>query len=39
MSLFFVDYPDRLRLKVFGRARTLDAREHPDVAAELSVPG
>jgi predicted pyridoxine 5'-phosphate oxidase superfamily flavin-nucleotide-binding protein len=39
VSLFFMDYPDQLRLKVFGRARTLDARDHPDVVAELSVPG
>ena len=39
VSLFFMDYPNRLRLKVFGRARTLDARDAPDVVAELAVPG
>ncbi len=39
VSLFFMDYPNRLRLKVFGRAQILDARDHPDVVAELSVPG
>jgi predicted pyridoxine 5'-phosphate oxidase superfamily flavin-nucleotide-binding protein len=39
VSLFFMDYPNRLRLKVFGRARTLHARDAPDVVAELAVPG
>jgi uncharacterized protein len=39
VSLFFMDYPNRLRLKVFGRARTLNARNAPDVVAELAVPG
>jgi uncharacterized protein len=39
VSLFFMDYPNRLRLKVFGRARTLGARDAPDVVAELAVPG
>ena len=39
VSLFFMDYPNRLRLKVFGRARTIGARDAPDVVAELAVPG
>jgi predicted pyridoxine 5'-phosphate oxidase superfamily flavin-nucleotide-binding protein len=39
VALFFMDYPDQLRLKVFGRARIVDAREDPDLAAELAVPG
>jgi uncharacterized protein len=39
VALFFMDYPNRLRLKVFGRARIVDARDRPDVVAELAVPG
>jgi uncharacterized protein len=39
VALFFMDYPNQLRLKVFGRARTLDARDDPDLVAELVVPG
>lgn len=39
VALFFMDYPNQLRLKVFGRARTLDARDDPDLVAELAVPG
>lgn len=39
VALFFMDYPNRLRLKVFGRARVVDARDGPDLVAELTVPG
>ena len=39
VALFFMDYPNRLRLKVFGRARIVDAEDRPDVVAELTVPG
>lgn len=39
VALFFMDYPDRLRLKVFGHARFLDVRERPEAARELVVPG
>jgi uncharacterized protein len=39
VALFFMDYPNRLRLKVFGRARIVDARDRPDAVAELTVPG
>jgi hypothetical protein len=39
VALFFMDYPHRLRLKVFGRARFTDAREQPDAARALVVPG
>jgi predicted pyridoxine 5'-phosphate oxidase superfamily flavin-nucleotide-binding protein len=35
VALFLMDYPNRQRLKVLGRARVLDAREHPDLAAQL----
>ena len=34
-----MDYPNRLRLKVFGRARTVVASDDPDLVAELVVPG
>ena len=36
VALFLMDYPNRDRLKILGHARVLDAREHPDVAAQLS---
>jgi hypothetical protein len=39
VSLFFMDYPDRARLKVFGRARYTDARDDPAAARALVVPG
>jgi predicted pyridoxine 5'-phosphate oxidase superfamily flavin-nucleotide-binding protein len=39
VALFFMDYPNQLRLKVFGRARFVDVRDHPDVVAELAVVG
>ena len=29
VSLFLMDYPRRVRLKLLGHARVLDAREHP----------
>jgi hypothetical protein len=37
--LFFMDYPDQLRLKVFGRAQVIEASKRPDTAAALSVIG
>lgn len=36
VALFLMDYPHRERLKVLGHARVLDAREHADLADELS---
>lgn len=36
ISLFLMDYPRRERLKILGHARVLDAREHPNVADQLS---
>jgi predicted pyridoxine 5'-phosphate oxidase superfamily flavin-nucleotide-binding protein len=36
VSLFMMDYPHRTRLKLLGHARVLDAREHPDLAKELT---
>ena len=36
VSLFLMDYPRRERLKILGHARVLDAREHTDLADQLS---
>jgi predicted pyridoxine 5'-phosphate oxidase superfamily flavin-nucleotide-binding protein len=36
VSLFLMDYPHRQRLKILGHARVLDAREHSDLADQLS---
>jgi predicted pyridoxine 5'-phosphate oxidase superfamily flavin-nucleotide-binding protein len=36
VSLFLMDYPRRERLKLLGHARVLDAREHPELADQLS---
>jgi predicted pyridoxine 5'-phosphate oxidase superfamily flavin-nucleotide-binding protein len=35
VALFLMDYPKRERLKLLGRARVLDAREHPQMADQL----
>ena len=39
VALFFMDYPNQLRLKVFGRALIVDARDRPQLITELTVPG
>ena len=40
VCLFFVDFPTRRRLKVFGRARTVEAADDPQLIARLGeVPG
>jgi len=36
VALFFMDYPRKERLKLLGHARVLDAREHPQLADQLS---
>ena len=36
VSLFLMDYPHRERLKILGHARVLDARDHADLAAQLT---
>jgi uncharacterized protein len=36
VSLFLMDYPSRIRLKILGRATVLDAREHPDRVAAIA---
>ncbi len=38
VSLFFMDYPQRARLKILGHARIEDAREHPELVAQLAEP-
>ena len=43
VSLFFMDYPHRQRLKLLGRLRAYEPGErpdlHPDLAERLAVPG
>ena len=39
VSLLFMDYPNRRRLKVLGRLRTVAPGERPDLAERLAVPG
>ena len=39
VNLFLMDYPARERLKILGHAKVLDAREHPDLAAQIAPPG
>lgn len=36
VSLFLMDYPRRERLKVLGSARVLDAREHSELADQVT---
>jgi len=36
VTLFLMDYPHRERLKILGHARVLDAREHSELADQLS---
>lgn len=36
VTLFLMDYPNQERLKLLGHARMLDAREHPELADQLS---
>jgi predicted pyridoxine 5'-phosphate oxidase superfamily flavin-nucleotide-binding protein len=38
VALFLMDYPQRTRLKIMGHARVEDAREHPDLVAQLADP-
>ncbi len=36
VALFLMDYPNRSRLKLLGRASVLDARQHSDLARNLA---
>lgn len=38
VTLFLMDYPQRTRLKILGHARVEDARQHPDLVAQLAEP-
>lgn len=38
VALFLMDYKNRERLKIFGRARVEDARAHPELVAQLADP-
>jgi predicted pyridoxine 5'-phosphate oxidase superfamily flavin-nucleotide-binding protein len=38
VAIFLMDYPQRTRLKILGHARVEDAREHPELVAQLSNP-
>jgi len=39
VSLFLMDYPNRARLKLLGKARVQAAENAPDLAAQLAVDG
>jgi predicted pyridoxine 5'-phosphate oxidase superfamily flavin-nucleotide-binding protein len=39
VSLILVDYPNRRRLKILGRARVAEPGREPDTVARLEVPG
>lgn len=36
VTLFLMDYPNRTRLKIIGHARVEDAKEHPELFAQLA---
>ena len=38
VALFLMDYPRRERLKLMGYARVVDAREDPELAAQVAEP-
>jgi len=38
IALFLMDYPRRERLKILGHARVEDARQHPELVAQLAGP-
>ncbi|MBX3332352.1 MAG: pyridoxamine 5'-phosphate oxidase family protein [Nitrospira sp.] len=38
VSLFLMDYKNRERLKILGHARIEDARSHPELLSQLSIP-
>lgn len=39
ISLILMDYPNRRRLKILGRARTIEIDDDPDLVSRLAVPG
>ena len=38
VCLFLMDYPRRERLKMLGHAEAIDAREHPELVAQIAQP-
>ncbi len=36
LALFLMDYPQRTQLKILGHARVEDARQHPELVAQLA---
>jgi ferredoxin-NADP reductase/predicted pyridoxine 5'-phosphate oxidase superfamily flavin-nucleotide-binding protein len=38
VSLILMDYPQRRRLKIWGRARVMDERSEPELLAKLELP-
>lgn len=38
LALFLMDYPRRERLKILGHARVEDARQHPELVAQIAEP-
>ena len=38
VTLFLMDYPQRTRLKIFGHACVEDARQNPELVAQLAEP-
>jgi predicted pyridoxine 5'-phosphate oxidase superfamily flavin-nucleotide-binding protein len=38
VCLFLMDYPQRIRLKILGRARVEDARQRPELVARFAQP-
>jgi predicted pyridoxine 5'-phosphate oxidase superfamily flavin-nucleotide-binding protein len=38
VALFLMDYPERTRLKILGHARVEDARERPELVAQIAEP-
>jgi uncharacterized protein len=38
VMLFLMDYPQQTRLKILGHAHSEDAREHPELVAQLAEP-
>jgi len=38
VCLFLMDYPQRARLKIFGHAKVVDARDYPDLVQQLADP-
>lgn len=38
VALFLMDYASKTRLKIFGRARAVEADEDPEIVASLAIP-